>query len=79
MANLFQKIEYPLYILNKYLVRISNFNGVFININLFDQNYLTRYRLSQLLGKNGPDGQNKFGHRDLLVNATTCPKNYNNS
>ena len=29
---------------------ISNFNGVHININLFDHNYLTRYHSNPLMG-----------------------------
>ena len=44
-----------------------------------DQNCLARYRSNALMGRPYPDGQNKTGHRDLLinekndfVNASTC-------
>ena len=39
-----------------------------MNINLSDQNCLTRYRTNPSMGRSDPDGPNILGHRDLLIN-----------
>ena len=49
-----------------------------MSINFPDQNYLTSITQNALRGETGPDGQNIFGHTDVLindnffVNANTC-------
>ena len=50
-----------------------------MTINLSDQNCLTRYNSNVLRGENELDGQNIFGHTDVLINvkcvfviASTC-------
>ena len=48
-----------------------------MNINFSDQNCLTSITRNALRGETGPDGQNIFGHTDVLindffVNASTC-------
>ena len=54
-------------------------HGVHMNINLSDQNCLTKYRSNASMGQTGPNGQTIHGQRDLLineknvfVNASTC-------
>ena len=41
-----------------------------MNINIFDQNCLTRYNSNALRGETGPGGQNILGHTDVLINVS---------
>ena len=40
-----------------------------MNINFSDQNCLTSITQNLLRGETGPDGQNIFGHTDVLINV----------
>ena len=39
-----------------------------MNINFSDQNCLTRYNSERIEGETGPEGQNIFGHTDVVIN-----------
>ena len=43
-------------------------NSTYNNINFSDQNCLTSITQNAFSGETGPDGQNIFGHIDVLIN-----------
>ena len=43
-----------------------------MNINFSDQKCLTSITRIALRGETGPDGQNIFGHTDVLINDFLC-------
>ena len=47
-----------------------------MNINFSDQNCLTSITRNALRDETGPDGQNIFGHTDVLINYIFCERQY---